>query len=242
MGAGAGAGRAAPRRASKGSPSKEAQAASPAPAPAPPPDALPAGVASCAAANKHLLTIDGGHYGGKIMCIARRLKTVSGKAVVATTFASVLRLGREAFRAEGIDAVVLEGSPAARAAAVGDFVSRPSARVLLLAIGSDNAGLTLTCANEHFVLDPVFSPGVMAQLIGRIQRQGQQRECRVYHMAVQGSVEERIIAMRCARRADGDGGDGAGAVAGAGASAEGDANAASARDLSAHELLRLLDA
>ena len=187
-----------------------------------------------------------------LACCVWRLTTGARavKAVVATTFASVLRLARAAFREEGLDAVVLEGSPAARAAAVGDFVRRPSARVLLLAIGSDNAGLTLTCASELFVLDPVLSPGVMAQLVGRIVRQGQQRECRVFHLAVQGSVEERIIALRCSRAgaAAGAAGAGAGADAGAGAAAVlkptgdgGDANAASAKELSAAELLRLLD-
>ena len=98
-------------------------------------------------------------------------------------------------------------------------------------------------ANHLFVIDPVLSPAVMAQLVGRFVRQGQQRECVVYHLAVRGSVEERIIAMR-ERRADGDGGAGAeegAGGAGAGAGAGGDANAASADKLTPIELLRLLE-
>ena len=82
--------------------------------------------------------------GGKLMCIARRLKSLAdGKAVVATTFASLLPLARQAFGAAGVDAVVLQGSPAERAAVVQQFQTQPATRVLLLAVGTDCAGLTL---------------------------------------------------------------------------------------------------
>ena len=178
------------------------------------------------------------------MCIARRLKSIAGgdKAVVATTFASLLPLARQAFGAEGIDAVVLSGSAGERAAAVQAFQTKPATRVLLLAVGTDCAGLTLTMANHLFVVDPVLSAAVMAQLVGRVVRQGQQRECTIYHMAVADSVEERIIAMRCARGLEVEAEAEAGAGAGAGAAGgDGDANAASADQLTALELLRLLE-
>ena len=78
------------------------------------------------------------------MCIARRLKSLAdGKAVVATTFVSLLPLARQAFGAAGVDAVVLQGSPAERAAVVQQFQTQPATRVLLLAVGTDCAGLTL---------------------------------------------------------------------------------------------------
>jgi SNF2 family DNA or RNA helicase len=181
-------------------------------------------------------------YGGKLMCISRRLKTLTpsgDKAIVATTFATLLPLAQAAFRAEGIDAEVLSGPPAQRARAVQNFQTKPRARVLLLSIGADCAGLTLTAANHLFVLDPVLSPQVMGQLAGRICRQGQVKPCFVYHMAVAGSVEERIIAMRCVRASAGEHAAGAGdSCSGTG---DGDANAAIADQLSAVELLRLLD-
>lgn len=97
------------------------------------------------------------------------------------------------------------------ASAIRRFITAPAnqVQVLLLAMGMDASGLTLTCANHLFVLDPVLSPAVNAQLIGRICRQGQVRPCYVCHLLVENSVETRMTLLRH-RLASGAGGAGAG--------------------------------
>jgi hypothetical protein len=125
---------------------------------------------------------------------------------------------------------------------------RPPPRVLILSLGTDCAGLTLTCASHLFVLDPPLSPAVMSQLVGRICRQGQTRTCHVFHMVVKDSVEERMIAIR-ARLARGEASGGAADTAAVDAAARGlmrkgrvDASTAASTDrLSAAELLGLLE-
>lgn len=106
-------------------------------------------------------------------------------------------------------------------------------------------------ANHLFVMDPVLSPAVTAQLIGRIARMSQTRPCYVYHLAAIGSVEERMIVWRAALAR----GNGHGRAAGdVDASAKvalrqsqaaknelADANTGAAERLAAADLLTLLD-
>lgn len=84
--------------------------------------------------------------------------------------------------------------------------------------------------------------------MGRISRQGQQRECYVYHYVVDGSIEGAILQLR-SRLARGDtseGAAGAGHVdaaarGGVGRTATVDANAASTSRLPLPEMLWLLE-
>lgn len=137
------------------------------------------------------------------------------------------------------------------AAALATFKNAPpdKCRVLVLAVATDCAGLTLTRANHLFLLDPVLSPAVFAQLVGRIARQGQTRPCFVYDMVIAGSVEVGMLRLR-AQLAAGAGAGGtaatqkvdAAARAGAGSSAKNDASESSIARLPLGDLLKLLDA
>lgn len=232
--------------------------------------ALPGPIMHTDGANAVKLRIPGGPsaagdaYGAKIATLLRRLRSMPAgdKAVVATSWPRLRPVVADALRAEGIDAVVLEGTPAQMASVVQQFTARGDPhriKVMLLAVGTDCAGLTLTVANHLFILDPILSPMTMAQLIGRVARQGQAKPVYVYHMAVRGSIEERMVALRAdlARGTGSSGSGGAGAaLASSGASASaaaggakgaaagagaGDTNAASTERLSTAQLLRLLD-
>lgn len=99
----------------------------------------------------------------------------ASQVVVATSLPKLLGAARAAFAAEGLTALVLEGSPSERAAAAAAFVSSSASGVkaLLLNAAADCAGLTLTVANHLFVLEPIPSPPVFAQLCARICRMGQ---------------------------------------------------------------------
>jgi hypothetical protein len=142
----------------------------------------------------------------------------------------------------------------ARAATTPDWAEKPSStsapasacRVLILAVATDCAGLTLVRANHLYLLDPVLSPAVFAQLVGRIARQGQTRPCFVYSMIVKGSVEEPMLRLRV-RLAAGAGTGGSAATekvdaAARKSSSSADANQASAAGLPMGDLLALLDA
>ena len=139
-------------------------------------------------------------------------------------------------------------SPDEVAARLATFKSAPAARckALVLAVATDCAGLTLTRANHLFLVDPILSPAVSAQLVGRIARQGQTRPCSVYHLVVGGSVEERMLRLRFKLAAGAAAGGSvaaqkvdAAARAGGGKGAKGDANEASSARLPLADLLAL---
>lgn len=87
-------------------------------------------------------------YGGKVTTLLRRIKTLPGdeKAIVATVWTKLRALTAQALRAEGVGCVVLEGSIAEVSAAIRAFNTTPASdvKVLLLALGTDASGLTLT--------------------------------------------------------------------------------------------------
>jgi hypothetical protein len=194
-------------------------------------------------------------YGGKVTALIRRLKTlpVGEKAIVATVWVKLRAIAAAALKAEGIGSVVLEGGISEVSAAIRAFTTRPAGevKVLLLALGTDCSGLTLTAANHLFVMDPVLSPGATAQLVGRIARMSQTKPCYVYHLAVAGSVEERMLVWRDAlARGAVRGGKGAGAALDASAKTAlrqvkkgelADANTGAADRLTGSDLLQLLD-
>jgi hypothetical protein len=57
-------------------------------------------------------------------------------------------------------------------------------------------GVTLTCANTMFVLDPILRPSRLRQLLGRMYRCGQRQEQHVYFMSLAGSINE-LLNARC---------------------------------------------
>lgn len=162
VGAGAGAGAA----------NAAADAAAAAPAPgsdvagaggSPPREPLPGQVAPTEAVNSVKLSVPGGasaageRYGAKIATLLRRLKRMPAgdKAVVATSWPRLRPVIAAALRAEGIDAVVLEGTPAQMSASVAQFTAKGDPhriKVMLLAVGTDCSGLTLTVANHLFIV------------------------------------------------------------------------------------------
>ena len=106
----------------------------------------------------------------------------------------------------------------------------------MLAIGTDCAGLTLVAANHLFLVDVALSAGSVAQLIGRIARQGQARPaCFVYHLVVRRSIEERVLRLRASAKE----GYGASEVVEAGGTAV--VGASSTDGLSTADLFYLLD-
>ena len=214
-------------------------------------DGLPSGLATSATVNA--IKLRSTQLGIKLSALVRRIKALpkDEKVIVATSWAGLRKITGDSLKAEGIPNVVI-----AEKATADEIATRLSTfkntdaltcRVLVLAVATDCAGLTLTRANHLFILDPIISPAVFAQLVGRIARQGQSRPCTVYNMVVSNSVEENMIKLRT-RLAAGQGSGGSAATlkvdaaarSAGGASSKGDANEASLSRLPLGDLLELV--
>lgn len=68
--------------------------------------------------------------------------------------------------------------------------------MLLVSLMAGNVGLNLTAASHMIIIDPWWNPFVEDQAIGRAHRIGQTRPVNVYRLAVQGTIEERILHLQ----------------------------------------------
>ncbi|KAL1837336.1 hypothetical protein VTJ49DRAFT_3979 [Mycothermus thermophilus] len=84
--------------------------------------------------------------------------------------------------------------------AVQSFTSDPRARVLLVSLRAGNSGLNLTAASRVIVCDPSWNPFIEAQAVDRAHRIGQRREVKVHRLLVEGTVEDRILALQESKR------------------------------------------
>ncbi|HJV68374.1 C-terminal helicase domain-containing protein, partial [Ideonella sp.] len=82
----------------------------------------------------------------------------------------------------------------------GDLVARFQAKqdepVLLLSLKAGGVGLNLTAADTVIHLDPWWNPAVERQATDRAHRIGQDQPVFVYKIVVEGSIEERMLALQ----------------------------------------------
>lgn len=96
---------------------------------------------------------------------------------------------------DGIHTCRIDGSTSASKLAllVKDFNSNDSLfNVMILSIKTGGEGLTLTGASRCFVFDPVWSQAEADQIVARISRPGQFKECESYFLISAGTVEEKV--------------------------------------------------
>lgn len=72
--------------------------------------------------------------------------------------------------------------------------------VLLLSLKADGVGLNPTAANTVIHLDPWWNPAVESQATDRVHRIGQDQPVFVCKLVVEGSIEERMLALQERRR------------------------------------------
>lgn len=85
------------------------------------------------------------------------------------------------------------------AAQRGDVVARfehGAAPLLLVSLKAGGVGLNLTSAETVILVDPWWNPAVEEQAIARAHRIGQQQPVVVYKLIIEGSIEERIMALQ----------------------------------------------
>ena len=65
----------------------------------------------------------------------------------------------------------------------------------MLSLRAGAVGLNLTAASHVVLLEPCLNPALEQQAIGRVYRLGQTRPTTVKRLIVQGSIEERMLAV-----------------------------------------------
>jgi superfamily II DNA or RNA helicase len=127
------------------------------------------------------------------------------RVLVFSQFTEMLDLVHGELQAIQLPHLMLTGAtaPAARGALVSDFQSATatSPPVLLASLKAGGVGLNLTAADTVIHLDPWWNPAVQAQATARAHRIGQTQPVFVYSLVVQGSIEERMLALQARKGA-----------------------------------------
>jgi len=71
---------------------------------------------------------------------------------------------------------------------------------MLVSLKAAGTGITLHSADYVFLLDPWWNPSVEEQAVDRVHRIGQTRTVFVYRMITQGTIEERIQALKAEKK------------------------------------------
>ena len=155
---------------------------------------------------------------GKINLLVEKLAEVVGsghKVVIFSQFVMLLGRVRTALAQQFPDLprYELTGMTLDRQKPVQDFQNAPGAAAMLVSLKAAGTGITLHAADYVFLLDPWWNPAVEAQAVDRVHRIGQTNTVFVYRMVTAGTIEERIQALKAAKRdlfdrlVDGIGGD-----------------------------------
>lgn len=119
------------------------------------------------------------------------------RALVFSQFTSFL--GRVAGRldAAGVPHAYLDGSTPARRR--DDEIARfrsGEASVFCISLKAGGFGLNLTEADYVFLLDPWWNPASEQQAVDRAHRIGQERQVMVYRLVAEGTIEEKVMALK----------------------------------------------
>jgi SNF2 family DNA or RNA helicase len=128
------------------------------------------------------------------------------RVLVFSQFTAMLALVQGELAALGLPFLVLTGDTPVRTrgAVVRQFQSG-AVPIMLLSLKAGGVGLNLTAADTVIHLDPWWNPAVEEQATARAHRIGQHLPVFVYKLVVNGSIEERMLALQARKAALADG-------------------------------------
>lgn len=119
------------------------------------------------------------------------------RVLVFSQFTEMLALVEEELAALGLPFLSLTGqTPAQERGGVVERFQQLQAPVMLLSLKAGGVGLNLTAADTVVHLDPWWNPAVEQQATARAHRIGQDQPVFVYKLVVEGSIEERMLALQ----------------------------------------------
>ncbi|SIO25772.1 DEAD/DEAH box helicase [Agromyces cerinus] len=121
------------------------------------------------------------------------------RALVFSQFTSFLQIAAARLEAAGVPYAYLDGATTKRADVIAKF-REGDAPVFLISLKAGGFGLNLTEADYVFLLDPWWNPASEAQAVDRAHRIGQSKSVNVYRMVAEGTIEEKVMALK-ARKA-----------------------------------------
>ena len=124
------------------------------------------------------------------------------RVLVFSQFTEMLTLVEQELAELALPCLVLTGDTPVRSR--GNVVRQFQAKtvpVMLVSLKAGGVGLNLTAADTVIHLDPWWNPAVEQQATARAHRIGQDQPVFVYKLVVEGSIEERMLALQARKAA-----------------------------------------
>ena len=134
--------------------------------------------------------------------LAAAHKKAGTKFVIFSQWARFLDLLQPHLDEVGYKYARIDGSmPAtARDASLQALDSDPETTILLASLGVCAVGLNLVAANTVVLCDSWWAPAIEDQAVDRVHRLGQKRDCTVWRLVMEDSVEERTLEIQAEKR------------------------------------------
>jgi SWI/SNF-related matrix-associated actin-dependent regulator of chromatin subfamily A3 len=72
--------------------------------------------------------------------------------------------------------------------------------IMLASLGVCAVGLNLTSANQIILSDSWWAPAIEDQAVDRVHRLGQKKDCRVFRLVVEGTIEDNVLSIQQDKR------------------------------------------
>ncbi|MCS4484273.1 DEAD/DEAH box helicase [Gleimia sp. 6138-11-ORH1] len=117
------------------------------------------------------------------------------KSLVFSQYTAYLQRVKDSLTTVGIEYTYLDGSTQNRQQVIENF-RKSAVPVFLISLKAGGTGLTLTEAENVFILDPWWNPATENQAIDRAHRIGQNKTVNVYRLCAEGTIEEKVMALQ----------------------------------------------
>ena len=124
------------------------------------------------------------------------------RVLIFSQWTRLLDLVEPMLKASGFGYERLDGTTPAseREIRVNRFQGETGAFAFLLSLKAGGTGITLTAADQVYLLDPWWNPFVEDQAADRAHRIGQSLPVTVYRLVARGTLEERILLLQAEKR------------------------------------------
>ena len=141
------------------------------------------------------------HEGKKYEELLDLLEQIEGKVIVVSCFARYLR----SMKTE-LDKIyqtrIIDGKTSVddRSKAVDDFQNNPDVRIIFLSSKAGGESITLTAGNNMIYMDKPWTPAEEDQVLGRMNRIGQEQKMCKYYLRAEETIEQYIEEVIASKR------------------------------------------
>lgn len=124
------------------------------------------------------------------------------KTVVFSQWTRFLDIVQARLDKEGYTSCRLDGTmkAAQRDESLRTLEEDDNCTIMLASLGVCAVGLNLTAANQIILSDTWWAPAIEDQAVDRVHRLGQKKECRVWRLVMDDSLEERTLDIQAEKR------------------------------------------